>query len=205
LDLPSGHQRFLGLLPTWSSRVRHNEAEDLVPECIDVDAVIKALWEARVDDLMATSSAAQPDEAADPHEWVLHVNIGHRGINQRCVEASDSPLFRRALNSAWQLGLDRDDDFGDWILPCRYSRETPRATRVQSLAMRPASQAAVLPSIRNLPEIAEHPTSVLALPPGFPPNSPEPCQAGGRFWTLSLPPWAAATRHELFVQQMLSV
>ncbi|KAL2125866.1 hypothetical protein VTI74DRAFT_2430 [Chaetomium olivicolor] len=125
LNLPSGYQRFLGLLPTWSSRERHNETEDLVPECIDADAVINALWNATVDDLVATSPAARADAAAlDPGEWVLRVNIGRCGINQRCVEASNAPLLRRALNSACELGLDRDGEFGDWTLPCRYSRAT---------------------------------------------------------------------------------
>ncbi|KAK4243576.1 hypothetical protein C7999DRAFT_36101, partial [Corynascus novoguineensis] len=134
-----------GLLPTWSHRERYNEAKGLVSECIGADAIIDALGSHARRPETADPAADADAVALDHRDWALYVNIGYRGINQTCVEASDASLLRRAFNSACDLGLYRAGAFGDWILPCR----SPRAAAFRSIC--------------NLLKIAEHSVAVAWL------------------------------------------
>ncbi|KAK4249123.1 hypothetical protein C7999DRAFT_30492 [Corynascus novoguineensis] len=69
LDLPSGHNEFLGLLPKWSLRERHDETENLVLESIDTDAMIEELWKATAHDLKITGPSDHGDVTAlDPRD-----------------------------------------------------------------------------------------------------------------------------------------
>jgi hypothetical protein len=62
------------------------------------------------------------DEQAHLHRWRLEVEVGRHGVNRRRVGATTGSLFRRALSSACVLGLPKDDNFGDFVLHCRYVR-----------------------------------------------------------------------------------
>ncbi|KAL2137721.1 hypothetical protein VTI28DRAFT_8448 [Corynascus sepedonium] len=87
--------------------------------------MIEELWKATAHDLKITGPSDHGDATAlDPRDWVLEVKIGRRGGGQRSVRASNGLLLSRALNSACKHGLDKDPNYGDWILPCRYVQRT---------------------------------------------------------------------------------